>query len=411
MSSTEGFDLKAPGAGFPYGVNPTVTSPVPPVSSIAPVQPAPQLRVFEDQAPAPSQQVISKVRLSILIGMILLLLLISLVVEKTARWVDIVAILCFLPAVGAFAWAHLPKQRAVSALEKLFDVFISGWLFLLPIAFVGALVVCAVALVVIILVVRLLHLNQVAWLGMLAFTCAICASLVIAEETVKWFFVTRGDKFSSENPKRFVMYSAFSALGMATGESYFLSLFIRRVYDLGAKAEAHIRAQNTPPPYSYYRQRAPAPTIPPDLAGADDVIIMVFFCLLVIIPMHVLAGYQLGLGVARRDVLRLNLATYKIVLSPIIFRFSFTYMIFVMPYWVGSPWIALVALIIVPIYVFVVKSEERGMPNSYLRRAGYLNAFGFGELPSEDEERDESDAAFPSSSSDFSSHNTAHGEI
>ena len=370
------------------------------------------INVYEDQPPVPPQAAISKMTALILMGMISGLILIPFVFQKTSRWVDLMAIFCLVPAAAAFAWAHFPKQRAVCAPENLVAKFAFGWLVLLPVAFVGALMAIGVGLFLIFFILGLLRLSEHVWVANLAFSVTVCGSIVLVEEFVKWLVVAKRDTFSSvENPKQFVMYSVFSALGMATGESYFLSLFIRRVYDLGAKAEAHIRAQNTPPPYSYYRQRAPAPTIPPDLAGADDVIIMVFFCLLVIIPMHVLAGYQLGLGVARRDVLRLNLATYKIVLSPIIFRFSFTYMIFVMPYWVGSPWIALVALIIVPIYVFVVKSEERGMPNSYLRRAGYLNAFGFGELPSEDEERDESDAAFPSSSSDFSSHNTAHGEI
>ena len=381
------------------------------------------INVYEDQPPVPPQAAISKMTALILMGMISGLILIPFVFQKTSRWVDLMAIFCLVPAAAAFAWAHFPKQRAVCAPENLVAKFAFGWLVLLPVAFVGALMAIGVGLFLIFFILGLLRLSEHVWVANLAFSVTVCGSIVLVEEFVKWLVVAKRDTFSSvENPKQFVMYSVFSALGMATGESYFLSLFIRRLYDLIAVIDARRATQEmyTPSPYSggdwedaTAPQRislVPAPTIPPDLAGADDVIIIVCLCVLVFIPMHVLAGYQLGLGVAKRHVLKLNLAAYKIILAPIVFRFIFMYMVMFLPIWVEYDWVSFSALIVVPIYILFVKWDERQMPNSYLRRAGYLTAFGYGAIPNEDEDElpGGDNVISPPGSPDFERHNDPH---
>lgn len=334
------------------------------------------IQVYDDQ-PLPDRPPGLQPPELILIGAgVTVTALLPLVLKDRHSASDILSFLCFVPAMCLFYWGHA-YQNVVAPVSQFFGKFAFGWLVLLPTAILASLVLFLFSIMTLAIIFAFAGAPPGSGL-LIAFVLA--CSITFSEEVLKLLVATRRDTYSSvENPKQYVLFSLYTALGLATAEGYFLSLLIREVFnavdvvDERSTGHSHWNATGTDPASADQSSDGPVKGV--------AFVALIFICCLVIIPMHLLSGYHIGLGVARRDVLKQSLTTFRIVIFPFLFRVAFLFCSVVLLPMTGA-FSLLPAFAIEATYVIFVKRAERAMPRDYLSRTGYLSAFGYGVIGS-----------------------------
>jgi hypothetical protein len=416
MSSVSPADAQA--TQPPVGVPPTngALPPAPPEDSDDVIP------VFDDEPPErvvmPSR--LTSVQAAILGALLAVVIIFPYVFSSSRRIIDVLAVLCFVPAALAFVVAVWKRDTLGTTPLNLWGRFCFGWLGVLP-----AVVLCSVLgifgmVLAVVLIFSILNVHG----GGIALTIVVTAVIVGVEEFLKFLVAAKKDTITTvENPRQFVMYSLFSALGLATGEAFYLCLYLRRIFDaymyagartpsgehhsLGGGGGDFNRPGSSGSDYGWvsstgateesdhaaghswvHRMLAQAASIAdvqPREVSVNEFLWILACCVVIFVPMHMLSGYHLGLGIARREVKKEHLSQPLVIVVPFLFRFFFFYIVLWLPALTQLEWSSFLAIILVPIYILVVRRDEMKMPRSYLTRAGYMNAFGYGVLPDSDE--------------------------
>ena len=346
----------------------------------------------------------------------LLAVAICLPLVYSAKLINLLALFCLVPACCFAVWAFF-FRRDVVRFRQLFARFALSWLGLTPVAlFIGCIVmVLWIFLVSMIAAV----LRFPGWLLMLLIILGAIASFIFFEEMVKLLVLQKSDSYANmTNPRHYTLFNCATALGMGSCEAYYWVLLLRSMIDAAVSAQRHAatHAPTPVPPHggmagdynpgggrgglagaavvALHRGFAALSMASEDEAAAEDmqsavkpgmmislIIATVFF----IIPMHVLASYHIGLAVARVQVLQQTVSPYFPIMGALLVRTSFICALFFgNELFNGADWV--LGVIIIVVYAIVVKAYEKHMPRQYLEQAGYMSFFGYGLLPSGDEE-------------------------
>jgi hypothetical protein len=327
--------------------------------------------------------------------------------------IDRLALLCLLPAAVAALVIAIFKRDTVH-FRQVFLRFSFGWMLLTPMSWLTACLVIMVWLTVFVIVLSNflppLAAGLVLYLG-------IFASIVTMEEVLQWVVLTHYDQVNNlPNPSLYPWYSSATAMGMGSASSYYLILFLRSLVDAAIAANCSDRYYSSPAasPSAPHTQgpgdfkpvddstaarlaRAmTAATAAPDSSSSNSgcdgqkltsssLIVIIVVCVLLLQPMQCLANYHLGLVVARIHVLKHDIRQSMHITPIVLARTLFFFGALVCPLMWG-PVGFLVPVLTLATYALSVKYYERNMPRDYLSRVGYLNLFGYGALPQDDDE-------------------------
>jgi hypothetical protein len=115
-------------------------------------------------------------------------------------------------------------------------------------------------------------------------------------------------------------------------------------------------------------------------------------CIVFHIPMHVLTAYLIGLSLAKRHELNVAATPFSILWFPVCVRGTFFLTLSIFNEYITNNSLAGFAIstsfsvLCCCSLVFYIKRQERQMPATYLARVGYLNAFGYGMMPVDEDD-------------------------
>jgi hypothetical protein len=303
---------------------------------------------------------------------------------------EYLALTClFVPNI-LFMWLlatrHRPSQGKPLAIAGIVSRFALAFVVLLPaIVLLAVLLLSVIATVSTFLGVQGLAATDAV--RVLGFSLIVVASEEFVKLTVYLLKDQRVDL--DERPEFYIYFGCSVGLGVACSEIFIIVRELIRIMQQTAEVEMR-REYETGEAKSKEDFVSPAVVLP-----------LVATLTLLLVPMHVLASYYIGLACAKMADEGVRAVLLPLLMS-VIFRTMFLVLVFVvlLPYnfWLGLGVCALVC----GVFVWIVMRYESDMPAAYLMRTGSIRS-GFSVLATEDQEQaaaDGADAANEGSSSE-----------
>ena len=310
------------------------------------------------------------------------------------RDVDVFALLAFLPTVVAFAWAKFPLQRKFVALRSLIVRYSIGGFVVLPTTIVSSIVVFILPLS---FLLNRIHFTPTATtMEIVGFvnTIVYCLVYVIFQEVLIFYLLKHKNRWSCprplERPKAFIMLNQFLVLGVATAECFLFLLMLRRAHDVqkqiisDEERWSHYTPQPSGPPLGW--ELTPAPRVDdydyyvkrdPELTKAGEVFVLCLIGSAFSVPLHLLTGYSISMGLFRRELLASTGTAggpkaLQILWKPIVARTLFIDLYLYLPLLMEHFWIIAASMVVPCVYYYVAKREEYRMPDEFLDHVSFF---------------------------------------